>query len=64
MTPAESCALRLLRLCATPSDTYQLRDFGHVDALGNRYEDLFKSLQRQGIVKLQEYKDRRVVRIL
>lgn len=64
MTAAESCAMRLLRLCATPGKSYRLREVGYEDALGNKYEDLFKSLQMQGLVKIETRGDSMIVSIV
>jgi hypothetical protein len=52
MTPSEERALRLLRLCASPAQRVKMRPFmGSTDAHGNRYSEIFISLQKSGKIR-------------
>lgn len=49
LTHSEYCALKLLKLCASPLKMTQMSKFdGCLDASGNKYRDLFIGLQKKG----------------
>lgn len=52
MNHSEQCALKLLKLVASPRKTSSISQFiGYLDADGNTYSKLFKSLDKQGLIK-------------
>lgn len=51
----EKCALRLLYLAASPRNTCRMDMFlGTLDASGRPYSDLIRSLNKQGVVQIDE----------
>lgn len=53
LTPQESCALKLLKLCASPGKKTSMQGFyGRSDAQGNSYQTLIASLELKGRVEL------------
>jgi hypothetical protein len=52
LTVAETCCLRLLKLCASPGNKVARQEFRNMqDASGNYYSELFSNLKEKRIIR-------------